>query len=60
MDPVLNIPTRRPRDSHCPDSSVFDDLPQELVSWSTACALFTGWDLPKKGDIDEKIVPAHS
>ncbi|KAJ5880213.1 uncharacterized protein N7473_011266 [Penicillium subrubescens] len=50
----------RPSDSNCLDSSVFDYLPKELASWSTACALFTWWDLAKKGDLDEKIVAAHS
>jgi hypothetical protein len=50
----------RPKHRFCADSSVFDDLPKGLENWNPSCALFTWWSLGKKGDIDEKIVPAHS
>ena len=49
----------RPRDI-CPDSSVFDDLPQGFENSSPSSKLFTWWSLATKEDIDEKFVPEHS
>ncbi|KAF4222834.1 hypothetical protein CNMCM8980_004573 [Aspergillus fumigatiaffinis] len=50
----------QPRDRLCPDSSVFDDLPQGFENSSPSSKLFTWWSLATKEDIDEKFVPEHS
>lgn len=49
----------KPRESACPDSSVFEDMPIELDS-APDCVLYTWWSLAKEEDIDQTVVPSHS